>query len=78
MTRVTATDFKNNIGAFSDAAMNAPVIITSHQRDRLVLLSADEYRRLTGTTEGITPEVEERIKRNLEKHRDTIMDLAQR
>ena len=78
MTRVIATDFKNNIGAFSDAAMNAPVIITSHQRDRLVLLSADEYRRLTGTTEGVTPEMEERIKRNLEKHRDTIMDLAQR
>ncbi len=78
MTRVTATDFKNNIGAFSDAAMNAPVIITSHQRDRLVLLSADEYRRLTGTTEGVTPEMEERIKRNLEKHRETIMDLAQR
>ncbi len=48
MTRVTATEFKNNIGAFSDAAMQEPVIITSHQRDRLVLLSADEYRRLTG------------------------------
>ena len=35
MTRVSATEFKNNIGAFSDAAMNEPVIITSHQRDRL-------------------------------------------
>ncbi|MEM7318186.1 MAG: type II toxin-antitoxin system prevent-host-death family antitoxin, partial [Pseudomonadota bacterium] len=41
MTRVTATEFKNNIGAFSDAAMSEPVIITSHQRDRLVLMSAD-------------------------------------
>ena len=38
MTRVTATEFKNNIGAFSDAAMQAPVIITSHQRDRRVTI----------------------------------------
>lgn len=78
MTRVTATEFKNNIGAFSDAAMNEPVIITSHQRDRLVLMSADEYRRLTGTEDGLTPEMEDRIKRTLEKHRETIMELAQR
>lgn len=42
MTRVTATEFKNNVGAFSDAAMREPVIITSHQRDRLVLISAYE------------------------------------
>lgn len=78
MARVTATEFKNNIGMFSDAAMNEPVIITSHQRDRLVLMSADEYRRLTGTADGVTPEMEERIKNTLEKHRATIMELAQR
>ena len=78
MTRVTATEFKNNIGAFSDAAMEKPVIITSHQRDRLVLMSAEEYRRLTGTEDGLTPEMQERINRTLEKHRDTIIELAKR
>jgi prevent-host-death family protein len=78
MTRVTATEFKNNIGAFSDAAMSEPVIITSHQRDRLVLLSADEYRRLTGVTEGISDSDKERITRGLERHRNTIMELANR
>lgn len=78
MTRVTATEFKNNIGAFSDAAMTAPVIITSHQRDRLVLLSAEEYRRLTGVTEGISDSDKERIARGLERHRNTIMELANR
>lgn len=78
MTRVTATEFKNNIGTFSDAAMNEPVIITNHDRDRLVLMSAEEYRRLTGTAEGVTPEMEERIVRNLSKHHDTIMELAKR
>ncbi len=78
MARVTATEFKNNIGTYSDAAMSEPVIITSHQRDRLVLMSADEYRRLTDTENGVTPEVEERIKRTLATHRETIMELAKR
>jgi len=78
MTRVTATEFKNNIGAYSDAAMHEPVIITSHQRDRLVLLSADEYRRLTGLAEGISEGDKARIARGLERHRNTIVELAKR
>ena len=78
MTRVTATEFKNNIGAFSDVAMIEPVIITSHQRDRLVLLSADEYRRLTGIPEGVSDEEKVRISRGLERHRKTILELAKR
>ncbi len=78
MTRVTATEFKNNIGAYSDTAMKEPVIITSHQRDRLVLMSADEYRRLTGITEDISDSDRERILRGLERHRNTIMELAKR
>lgn len=78
MTRVTATEFKKNIGAFSDAAMSEPVIITSHQRDRLVLLSAEEYRRLTGMSEGITYDDKARITSGLERHRNTIIELANR
>lgn len=78
MTRVTATDFKNNVGAFSDAAMREPVIITSHQRDRLVLLSAEEYQRLTGTTEGVSEDRKRLIRERAEYHRNTIIELAQR
>lgn len=78
MNRVTATDFKNNIGAFSDAAMTEPVIITSHQRDRLVLLSAAEYRRLTGAQDGVSEADKDRITRGLERHRNTIIELAKR
>lgn len=78
MTRVTATDFKNNVGAFSDAAMREPVIITSHQRDRLVLLSAEEYRRLTGTSEGVSEDRKRLIRERAEYHRNTIVELAQR
>ena len=51
MTRVTATEFKNNIGAFSDAAMREPVIITSHDRafldattNRTLFLRAERSR----------------------------------
>lgn len=54
------------------------MIITSHQRDRLVLLSADEYRRLTSLSEGITDDDKARITRGLERHRNTIMELANR
>ncbi|MCY3984686.1 MAG: type II toxin-antitoxin system prevent-host-death family antitoxin [Roseovarius sp.] len=78
MTRVTATEFKNNIGAFSDAAMQEPVIITSHQRDRLVLLSADEYKRLTGTPDGVSEERKRLIRERAEYHRNTIVELANR
>lgn len=78
MTRVSATEFKNNIGAFSDAAMTEPVIITSHQRDRLVLMSAEEYRRLTALKDGVSEADKSRIARGLERHRNTIMELAKR
>lgn len=78
MIRVSATEFKSNIGTYSDAAMTEPVIITSYQRDRLVLMSADEYRRLTGLRDGITDADKERVSRGLERHRNTIRDLATR
>ena len=79
MTRVTATEFKNNVGAFSDAAMREPVIIASHQRDRLVLLSAEEYRRLTGDTQqGVSEDRKRLIRERAEYHRNTIIELAKR
>ena len=73
MTRVTATEFKNNVGVFSDAAMREPVIITSHQRDRLVLISADEYRRLTGKPDGLSEERRRELREGIEYHRNTII-----
>ena len=79
MTRVTATEFKNNIGAFSDAAMQAPVIITSHQRDRLVLLSAEEYHRLMKDAPNrVSEDRRQLIRERAEYHRDTIIELAKR
>ena len=44
--RVTSAELVRNFGPLSDAALTAPVTITKNGRDRLVLLSAEEYARL--------------------------------
>lgn len=76
MTRVTATEFKNNIGVFSDAAMREPVIITSHDRDRLVLLSAEEYNRIAG--QGVDAERGARMRKLANYHGATLTELSTR
>ncbi|HZW15013.1 MAG TPA: type II toxin-antitoxin system prevent-host-death family antitoxin [Brevundimonas sp.] len=44
--RVSSAEFLKSYGRISDAAVREPVSITSHGRERLVLMSAEEYRRL--------------------------------
>jgi len=44
--RVTASEFQKSFGAISDAALKEPVTITKQGRDHLVVLAADEYKRL--------------------------------
>jgi prevent-host-death family protein len=48
MTDITISsgDFLKAYGRISETALTQPVSITSHGRERLVLLSAAEYRRL--------------------------------
>ncbi len=43
---VTSVDYQKAIGRFSREALRAPITITHHGRDSLVLMSVDEYRRL--------------------------------
>lgn len=43
---VTATEFQRNVGVYTDSALREPVIITNHNRERLVLLAAEDYHRL--------------------------------
>jgi prevent-host-death family protein len=43
---VSSGDFLKAYGRISETALREPVSITSHGRERLVLLSAEEYRRL--------------------------------
>jgi PHD/YefM family antitoxin component YafN of YafNO toxin-antitoxin module len=44
--KVSSAEFIKNYGALTDKALQEPVTITRNGRDRLVLLSSEEYDRL--------------------------------
>jgi prevent-host-death family protein len=44
---VTAAEFHRNLGHYQDIALTKPVAITKNGRERTVLVSAEEYARLT-------------------------------
>jgi prevent-host-death family protein len=46
MTKISSTEFQQDVRRYEDAALTEPVMITQDGRDRLVLLSAEEYARL--------------------------------
>jgi len=45
-TKISAAEFQNNFGRYTDAAKQAPVVVTKYGRDELVVLSAAEYQRM--------------------------------
>ena len=46
MQRVTSREFQRNFGRCQDEALREPLAITRNGRERLVILSVDEYERL--------------------------------
>ena len=46
MLTVAAGDFQRNFGRYQDEALKQPLVITRNNRDRLVVLSVEEYQRL--------------------------------
>ena len=46
---VTATELKNRLGRYLDAARNNPVVVEKTGRKTVVLLSIEEFERLTKT-----------------------------
>lgn len=44
--KVSSAEFIKNYGALSDKALQEPVTITKNGRDRLVLISSEEYERM--------------------------------
>ena len=46
MLKVTAAEFQRHFGRYQDEALTQPVAITRDGRERLVMISVDEYRRL--------------------------------
>lgn len=53
ISSVSSRDFNQDIGRAKKAAENGPVFITDRGRPAHVLLSIDEYRRLTGSRKRI-------------------------
>ena len=43
---ITSVEFQKGFGRYREAALKQPVTITNHGRESLVLMSADEYKRL--------------------------------
>ena len=58
MKIITDTEFRKNIDLFIDEVSDKPIIITSPKRKNLVLMSADEYQRLTRISEGLSSEAQ--------------------
>ena len=46
MATVTAAEFQRNVVQYQDKAQHEPVTVTENGREQVVLLSAEEYRRL--------------------------------
>lgn len=46
MAKVTSAQFMKTPGLYQDQAQREPVVITKHNREHTVLLSAEEYHRL--------------------------------
>lgn len=47
MVRITAAELQKNFGRYRDIARREPVSVTHHGRDSVVVLSAEEYARLS-------------------------------
>ncbi|TIW51028.1 MAG: type II toxin-antitoxin system Phd/YefM family antitoxin, partial [Mesorhizobium sp.] len=43
MSVISSVEFQRNFGVYQDKALAEPVIISKNGRERLVLLSVDEY-----------------------------------
>lgn len=46
MSVITSAEFQRNLGLYQDKALAEPVTITKNGRERLVLMSVEEYARL--------------------------------
>ncbi len=46
MITVTAVEFQRHFGRYQDVALTEPIAITRNGRERIVMLSVDEYHRL--------------------------------
>jgi prevent-host-death family protein len=55
MITISSAEFQRNFGVYQDKALTEPVTITRNGRERLVVVSADEYRRLRRRAREVLP-----------------------
>ena len=46
MIKVSAAEFQRNIGRYQDMALTQAVVVARNGRERTVMISVEEYRRL--------------------------------
>ena len=46
METVTSGEYQRNIGFYQDKALISPLAVTRNGRERLIIMSAEEYHRL--------------------------------
>ena len=78
MHRVSSTEFQQAVGNYSDEAVRSPVIITRHNRDKLVLMSIQEFQRLKDCEKKMRNDTDKQIQDILETHSETLTELAKR
>lgn len=74
MATTTAAEFQKQFGKYRDLALSEPVTVTHHGRESLVIISADEYKRLKSFDNDRASKMAEIF----DMHRDTFSKLAQR
>ena len=60
--RVSVREILRNFAFFGDKALSAPVIITKNGRDRLVLISVEEYAMLRDLMDDASEDAAESVK----------------
>ena len=55
MISVSSAEFQRNFGTYQDKALTEPVAITRNGRERVVLVSVEEYRRLKRRAREVLP-----------------------
>lgn len=55
LKRVSSADMAKRFSAYCDQALNAPIVVTKNGRDRLVMLSVDEFNFLQDLVEKAGP-----------------------
>ena len=78
MSAITATDARNRFGQLLEMARAEPVHVQKNGRDVAVVLSPEEYARLTASAEAprVRPAIEALLRRSIVRRKSLYEALA--